>query len=235
MRHAVRKLIIGKPRQDTRPPNNTIRGRWDNVVAIWENTFEEDAGLEKIVRLVLALSQFLFPGMYLKHLFWRKGVMVQDFAMELYVMGKTMLPLAVLALGLEHVPVVYWSVIWLMVETIMYIPTLIFASDALPTPRSYRRSKLLIFLNYLEVVFSFAMVHMAGQYMNQAFVRWTDAVYVSFMITSTIGFGEYYPVTDIGKLMVSLQSLFYLSYIALFISFFNLGGNKGYFEDLGRK
>jgi hypothetical protein len=76
---------------------------------------------------------------------------------------------------------------------------------------------------------------MAWQYMNQPLTLWTDAVYVSFMITSTIGFGEYHPITGLGKLVVSLQSLFYLSYIALFISFFNLGGNKGYFEGLGRK
>jgi hypothetical protein len=87
----------------------------------------------------------------------------------------------------------------------------------------------------LEVVFSFGVIHMAWQYLNQPLTVWTDAIYVSFMITSTIGFGEYHPITDLGKLVVSLQSLFYLSYIALFISFFNLGGNKGYFEGLGRK
>lgn len=235
MRSTFRKLIIGRQRAEPLPTQSTIRGRWANVVAIWENTYEEDAGLEKLVRLILAASQFLFPGMYIKHLFWRRGVLVQDFAMELYIVGKTLLPLVVLAAGLEGHPWVFWAVVWLMVETIIYIPTLIFASDALPTPRSYRRSKLLIFLNYLEVVFGFALIHMAGQYMNQHLTAWTDAVYVSFMVTSTIGFGEFHPVTGLGKLVVSLQSLFYLSYIALFISFFNLGGNKGYFEGLGRR
>ncbi|MCB0767904.1 MAG: two pore domain potassium channel family protein [Flavobacteriales bacterium] len=123
-----------------------------------------------------------------------------------------------------------------MVETLLYIPTLIFASDALPSPRSFRRSNILIFLNYVEVVLSFAMVHMAGQYMNQPIMQWTDAIYLSFVITSTIGFGEYYPVTDMGKLVVTLQSLFYLSYIALFISFFNMGTNdRGYFHGRGEK
>jgi hypothetical protein len=63
---------------------------------------------------------------------------------------------------------------------------------------------------------------------------WTDAIYVSFVITSTIGFGEYFPVTGLGKLVVSVQSLFYLSYIALFISFFNLGSSRGYFEKLNK-
>ena len=232
MRSTIRKLIAGrgqKPDDERRP---TIQGRWENVVAIWNNTFEEDAGLEKVVRLFLSLSQFLFPGMYIKHLFWRSGPLYQDFAIEVLILCKTALPVFVLYMGWENDPFAYWLVVWLMAETIMYIPTLIFASDTFPSPRSFRRSKLLIFLNYLEVVFSFALLHMAGQYMNQPFAHWTDAVYVSFVVTSTIGFGEYFPVSGMGKLVVSLQSLFYLSYIALFISFFNLGGNKGYFEGL---
>ena len=137
-----------------------------------------------------------------------------------------------MALGGWHHPLAVALVVWLMAETILYIPTLIFASDAFPTPRSFRRSKLLIFLNYLEVVFSFAVLHMAMQAMNQPIAHWTDAVYLSFVITSTIGFGEYFPVTGWAKFTVAMQSLFYLSYIVLFISFFHLGGGKGSFEDV---
>ena len=235
MQGAFKKLFIGRGQRFEEVKYSTIGRRWENLRAIWNNTFEEDAGLEKIVRLLLAASQFLFPGMYIKHLFWRKGPLYQDFAIELFVLLKTTLPLVVLATGWEQHLVALFVVLWFMMETIIYIPTLIFASDSFSSPRSYRRSKLLIFLNYLEVVFSFAVIHMAWQYMNQPLTVWTDAVYVSFMITSTIGFGEYHPITGLGKLVVSLQSLFYLSYIALFISFFNLGGNKGYFEGLGRK
>lgn len=231
MRSTVRKLIIGRgQRPGERHP--TIARRWDNLRAIWDNTFEEDAGLEKLVRLLLAASQFLFPGMYIKHLFWRKGPLYQDFAIELLVLAKTLLPLVVLVLGWERHPLALVLVVWLMAETMLYIPTLIFASDAFASPRSYRRSKLLIFLNYLEVVFSFAVLHMAMQAMNQPIARWTDAVYLSFVVTSTIGFGEYFPVTGWGKFVVTVQSLFYLSYIALFISFFNMGNTKGYFQDL---
>lgn len=235
MQGAFKKLFIGRGQRFEEVKYSTISRRWENLRAIWNNTFEEDAGLEKIVRLLLAASQFLFPGMYIKHLFWRNGPLYQDFAIELFILLKTALPLVVLAMGWERHPLALFVVLWFMMETIIYIPTLIFASDSFSSPRSYRRSKLLIFLNYLEVVFSFAVIHMAWQYMNQPLTLWTDAVYVSFMITSTIGFGEYHPITGLGKLVVSLQSLFYLSYIALFISFFNLGGNKGYFEGLGRK
>ena len=235
MRRTIRKLLIGSGKANSHERHSTIQRRWENVVAIWNNTYEEDAGLEKFVRLVLGASQFLFPGMYLKHLFWRQGPLVQDLVIEVFVLVKTAFPIVVLSRGWEHEPLAYWLAVWFMAETIMYIPTLIFASDTFPSPRSYRRSKILIFLNYVEVVFTFGMIHTAGAYFNQPFAHWTDAVYASFMITSTIGFGEYYPITGLGKLMVSLQSLFYLSYIALFISFFSLGGGKGYFAEVGKK
>lgn len=235
MRKTLSKLVVGRGHRVHEERHSTLRRRRENMSAIWNNTYEEDAGLEKFVRLLLAASQFLFPGLYLKHLFWKKGTMVQDFVLELYILLKTVLPVLVMVGGWHHITWVRWSVIWLMVETILYIPTLIFASDTFPSPRSYRRSKLLIFLNYAEVVFCFALIHFAGQYMNHPFTDWKDAVYTSFVITSTIGFGDYYPVTGMGKLVVSLQSLFYLSYIALFISFFNLHAGKGYFSDIGRK
>lgn len=232
MRRTARKLLFGKGHGPDVIRHSALQRRWENVQHIWNNTFEEDAGLEKIVRLMLALSQFLFPGIYLKQLFWRSGPLHQDLATEVYVLLKTALPVVVLWQGWWRSDAVVALNVWLMAETLLYIPTMIFASDALPSPRSYRRSKLLIFINYLEVVFAFAVLYMAGQCFNQPLSAWTDAVYLSFVVTSTIGFGEYFPVTGPGKLVVAVQSLFYLSYIALFISFFNRGGNRGYFENL---
>lgn len=232
MRRNISKLLLGKGRSDAEGDQRTLHDRWANVVAIWDNTYEEDFGLEKVVRLGLALSQFLFPGIYLKHLFWRQGPLVQDLVVEVYVLVKTALPLVVLLQGWWNERWLVIVLVWLCLETLLYIPTMIFASDAIASPRSYRRSKLLVFINYLEVVFTFATVHMAGQYFNVSIVKWSDAIYLSFVITSTIGFGEYYPVTDLGKLVVSLQSLFYLSYIALFISAFTVSGQRGYFSRL---
>lgn len=234
MRRTARKLLFGKGHGPDVVRHSTLKRRWENVQHIWNNTYEEDAGLEKLVRLLLALSQFLFPGIYLKQLFWRGGPLHQDLATEVYVLLKTVFPVAVLWHGWWRSEEVVALNLWLMAETLLYIPTMIFASDALPSPRSYRRSKLLIFINYLEVVFTFAVLHMAGQYFNQPLIAWTDSVYLSFVITSTIGFGEYFPVTGMGKLIISVQSLFYLSYMALFISFFNQGINRGYFERLNK-
>lgn len=230
MRHQFRKLLIGKGRTEDVPRESVVDKRWQNIRAIWNNEFDEDAGIEKLVRLILAASQFLFPGMYIKHLFWRKGPVYQELAIELFVLVKTLFPLVVLRYGLFAKPWVLAGVGYLMVETIMYIPTLIFASDAFANPRSYRRSQILIFFNYLEVVFSFAVIHAAGHYMNQPFTHWSDPIYFSFMTTSTIGFGDLFPVSPWGKAVVCLQSLFYLSYIVLFINFFSIGHQRGYFS-----
>ena len=144
-----------------RDRHSTLERRWKNVVAIWNNSFEEDAGLEKLVRLMLAASQFLFPGVYIKHAFWRSGPVHQDLAVEVFVLLKTIFPLVVLWMGWWSEPVAMVLVTWLTAETLLYIPTLIFASDALPSPRSYRRSKLLIFINYLEVVFALSLIHIS--------------------------------------------------------------------------
>ena len=192
MNHATHRAeaIVGQGSTEAEDRHSTLRRRWENVVAIWENAYGLDAGLEKVVRLFLAASQFLFPGAYIKHLFWRRGALVQDLAIEFYVLLKTAFPLVVLWQGWWSHAAVMWLVVWLMTETLLYIPTMIFASDALPSPRSYGRSKLLIFINYMEVVFAFAVIHMAGNYFNQPLAAWTDAVYLSFVITSTIGFGE---------------------------------------------
>ena len=230
-RRTARKLIIGKglPLDSIKQP--TVRKRVENVAAIWNNTYQEDAGLEKLVRLILATSQFLFPGMYVKHLFWRKGALAQDFAIEVFVLLKTAFPLLMLYFGWADRAWVLWLVFYLMLETLIYIPTLIFASDNFSNPRSYRRSKIMIFINYLEVVFSFAVIYAAGSYLNAPFRHWFDPLYFSFMSTSTIGYGDLFPITPTGKVLVSLQSSFYLSYIVLFIDFFRKGKEPGYFGE----
>lgn len=112
----------------------------------------------------------------------------------------------------------------------MYIPMLIFASDLLPRPRSYRRSMLLLFFNYLEVVMDFAVIYASGHYLNETFATWYDPIYFSFSTFSTVGFGDYYPTTAIGKLLFSCQTIIFFLFIVLFINTFSTKmEQRGYF------
>ena len=68
--------------------------------------------------------------------------------------------------------------------------------------------------------------------MNKPFEHWFDSVYFSLISSNSIGFGDYYPITIFGKVLVSLQALFYLSFVILFLNFFSTKvKSKGYFDD----
>jgi hypothetical protein len=68
--------------------------------------------------------------------------------------------------------------------------------------------------------------------MNKSFSHWFDPIYFSMVSSSSIGFGDYYPVTTFGKVLVSLQAMFFLSFVVLFLNFFSTKvKSKGYFGD----
>jgi hypothetical protein len=120
---------------------------------------------------------------------------------------------------------------YLFLETIFYIPTLIFASDLFSKPRSYRRSMLLLFFNYLEIVFAYAVFYSCGDYLNKPFENWFDAVYFSVITSSSIGYGDFYPEATIGKFLVSTQALLFLFFIVIFLNFFSTKvKSTGYFD-----
>jgi hypothetical protein len=125
--------------------------------------------------------------------------------------------------------------VYLMLETILYIPTLIFASDLFSKPRSYKRSILLLFFNYLEMVFAFGVLYSSNNYLNKPFTHWFDAIYFSIITSSTIGYGEFYPVKTFGKFLVSIEALFVLLFVVLFLNFFSAKiKSKGYFDPVNR-
>ena len=106
--------------------------------------------------------------------------------------------------------------IWFLFETILYVPTLIFASDIYGRPRSYRRSMLLLFLNYMEITFAFAAIYATGVYLNRPFEHWIDPIYFSFITSATIGFGDYHPASTLGRILVSIQTIVFLIFVLTF-------------------
>ena len=84
----------------------------------------------------------------------------------------------------------------------------------------------------MEIVFSFAVLYTHGDNMNKPFEHWFDAIYFSIVSSNSIGFGDYYPITTFGKVLVSIQAMFFLSFVVLFLNFFSAKvKNKGYFDN----
>lgn len=150
--------------------------------------------------------------------------------MDVYVLLKLLYPFVLLMFGLEQNDFLFTLLIWLFLETILYVPTLVFASDVIARPRSYRRSILLLFINYTEIIFDFGVIYAHGEYLNTKFAHWFDPIYFSFITSATIGYGDYYPVQTMGKFMVSFQTTLFIVFIALFLNFYSgKVVSKGYF------
>jgi hypothetical protein len=234
MRHFLRKLLLGKITKDDKPllKINPIQKRILNIQSIWNNDHQEDNGIEKIFRLFLSISQLVFPGVYIKYIFSRKNYEYQDIAMDFYIILKLLFPIYILKNNLQDQNILIYIMVYVLLETVLYIPTLIFASDMLSRPKSYKRSMLLLFLNYLEIVFAFAVLYTLGDNMNKPFTHWFDAVYFSIITANSVGYGDFYPVTPYAKALVSIQAMFFLSFVVLFLNFFSAKvKNKGYFDN----
>lgn len=228
----LKKLLLGKVSETYKPKYNSIQKRILNIRAIWNNDHQDDNGIEKIVRLFLSISQLLFPGIYIKYLACKKGHEYQDLAMDFYILAKFIFPILILKNHWQDHPILIWILVYVLLETVLYIPTLIFASDLFSRPRSYKRSMLLLFFNYLEIVISFGVLYTLGNNMNKPFHHWFDSVYFSVVSSNSIGFGDYYPITTYGKMLVSLQAMFFLSFVVLFLNFFSTKvKSKGYFDN----
>jgi hypothetical protein len=228
----INKLLLGKVTSNYVSKYNPIQKRILNIRAIWNNDHQDDNGIEKIVRLLLSISQLLFPGIYIKYLANKKGHEYQDLALDIYILAKFIFPILILKYHWQNNTFLVWIMVYVLLETVLYIPTLIFASDLFSRPRSYKRSMLLLFFNYMEIVISFAVLYTLGDNMNKPFTHWFDSIYFSVVSSNSIGFGDYYPVTVYGKILVTIQAMFFLSFVVLFLNFFSTKvKSKGYFDN----
>ncbi|MEY3343989.1 MAG: hypothetical protein RL090_1673 [Bacteroidota bacterium] len=230
MKKVFKKIILSDKDSDQIPVDDVIKKRWSNIKSIWHNEHQDDIGLEKIIRLLLAFSQFLFPGIYIKQLFGSRGIGVQEVVMDLFIVFKLALPFLLLYHDIKINS--FWIVIvsWLLLETILYIATLAFASDLFDKPRSYRRSLILLFLDYGQIVISFAYLYTYGENFNTGFKHWFDPIYFSVVTSASVGYGDFFPVTTYGKMLASAQIVIFFLIVMLLFNFFSFKmEQKGYF------
>ncbi|WP_304197119.1 potassium channel family protein [Flavobacterium alvei] len=231
MKSILKKLFLGNLAKMPKPEFNPVQKRLMNIKAIWNNNHQDDNGIEKFVRLFLSSSQLLFPGVYIKYLAYLRGYEYRDLALDFYVLLKVSFPLFILMNHWQSYHFVIWIMIYVLLETVLYIPTLIFASDMFSKPRSYKRSMLLLFLNYIEIIFSFGVLYSCGDYLNKPLDHWFDPIYFSTINSASIGYGDFYPVTPIGKFLTTAQAFLFLLFVVLFLNFFTAKIKvKGYFD-----
>ncbi|MGR6086819.1 MAG: potassium channel family protein [Arcticibacter sp.] len=230
MKKVLRKLILSDNPCDQKAHSNVLHKRLSNVKSIWHNEHQDDVGLEKILRLFLASSQFAFPGIYIKQICSYRGIHLQELAIDVYILVKILFPFYLLYFNLELNPIIISILAWLLLETILYISTLVFASDLFDQPRSYRRSMLLLFMDYFQIVLSYAVLYKTGEHLNKPLTHWFDPIYFSVVTSATVGYGDFHPITAFGKLLAASQIVIFFIVVMFILNFFSHRmEQKGYF------
>ena len=200
--------------------------QWQNVKDIWNNKYYKDFGIERLIRLFLALSQFAFPGLYIKAFIGRWGLVGRKLAVEFYVLVKLLLPIIFFKFGMTGQAWVLWLTIYIIVETMIYLACVIYLSDVFAKPTTYRRSLTLIFINYIEITLSYAVIYSycninIPHFFNHALTTNMQAIYFSFITSATVGFGDIYPVHDKGHFLVMTQLIVFIIFVGLYFNFFS--------------
>lgn len=233
LQHIVKKILrflkvlfIG---HDHYHPTNKLRPaiwhQYTHLKGVWTNKHYTDFGLERLIRLFLAVSLFLYPGLYIKAFFSRFGLIIRKLAVEVYVVFKLILPIIFFKF---HLTRYLWAPIvsgYMLSETIVYLAALIYLSNEFAKPISYRRSLTALFINYIEICLDFAVIYSYCNYNIPGFFEHKLAngmqiIYFSFSTSATVGYGDITPIHEFGQWLVISQIIIFLVFVGLFINFF---------------
>jgi hypothetical protein len=202
---------MGEPHKFVRP---AFQNQWKNITTIWKNEAAVTFGIERVFRLFLAASAYIFPGLYIRHVSGLRGLLCRKLAIEIYVVVKLVMPLLILPTFLVDSRLVQFVVAYLGVETLLYVLGLLFLSDIYKPPISNKRSYLMLVMNYVELCFDFAVLYL-GLGVVHGLTTPVDSAYFSFVTAFTVGYGDMYPNCDTGKVLVMIQCVCSLVLITL--------------------
>lgn len=179
---------------------------------------DESFGIEKFVRILLVITPYIFPTLYVREFSGKWGVLARKKAVEYVVLTK----LAILCLLLICPSSSSWQAcvaIYFLAETILYLLAVILLSDIYAPPISKSRSFILLFINYIEINLSFALIYYWLGCIKGLESKF-DSIYFSFVTFTTLGYGDFLPASAEAKFTVIIEVLVMLMFVFLF--FINL-------------
>jgi hypothetical protein len=212
---SILKEIIVKENTGDNKCGSALKKQVENIKSVWDNKKHVTFGIERILRLILSIQPFVFPGLYIRHISGLNGMLTRKITNELYVIVKLLIPMFLLKYEIITLPLTI-LIIYLLSETILYQLALLFLSDIYKRPISINRNMLLLFINYLEVTIDYAYLYFAFKAI--AVMEKIDWFYFSITCAATVGFGDYSPENVSGKIISITQMFVMMLFIVLFFT-----------------
>lgn len=177
--------------------------------------------IERIMMLAIMLLKMLFPSFWIRHYFDLKWYEERNKAMEVYVIGKTILLFCCGALWRWS----NWRVVALFVygflDLFTYLIGTIVLADVYNRTPNLIRNLLLCGFNLMEIVSTFAMLYLFTQSVS---VAWHPIVsritwfYFSMVAFTTVWFGDVAPNNLLWQVLVVCELFCSLIFLSLVLS-----------------
>ena len=214
------QLFLGYRDEDEHYIAPALKKQKSMMEQMWVGKAYPDFGIERITRLFCASLNYVFPTLYVRHLAGKWGGWTgRKMIMDLFTILNLLLPICALIFHWHKSTFAFGIVTYFTAGTISYLINLVLLRPEYTQPGSYLRSLLCLFLNYIQIIVYFAFTYM---YIGKnAFALTIDtwdalhALYYSFVVSTTLGFGEITPISS-AAIWVTISQLL-LSFLFVYI------------------
>ena len=223
------QLLIGA-RGETPIPRRVYAKHQSDLRAIWRQTNYRDFGIERLLRITLKLLAFIMPGTLYRAAVDRIGggsFLFRRTAIEWLATIKLLWYVVLFKLGLTtHGG---WLVVAavLSFDTVHFLMCRIFLADLSRGHTSFKRSLVLVIVNFTEITLFFATLYtyldrylraMGIAAFNHHPLSGVQAVYFAFVTATTVGYGDVHPIHPLLMKVVVAQIGISLFFVVIFFS-----------------
>lgn len=207
--------------------DNSLKMQWRLIRKLFlrKDDFESLSALEWFIMLFFSFTKLLFPGFYIRWYFNKKGgYNLRNQAIEIYVCIKLSIIVLLLFFGNPHQIWVKLLALYFIIDLMEHILGMIFLHKVNRRRVKLTRNLVLMILNIMELVGSFALLYIGTNSVafavgeNQHLSNPVDAYYFSLITFTTVGFGDIIPINATGRMLVILEIFSSFLFIAILLS-----------------